>query len=571
MRKKGIQFTALLLTVVLLLCSVTVHRASAQSSKRIGTVTHDEVRVRDGAGTVGTNTLGYLYSGAIVTILDQTTVGSTVWYQINCNISSGNVTGWSSGDYIQVREVVLDGSYEEYLASQGFPESYWDSLSTLHALYPNWQFVAVNTGLNWSDVVAAETRKGVKLTYRYNPDYYIDWTDVDANGDLIGRDGYYWVQASDNIIKYYLDPRNFLADPYIFQFESQSFDPENHTVEGVENIIGHTFMKAANTFDADGVTYTHAQAIMEAAQVSGVSPLHLASRIRQEQGTSGSQLSFGTVSGYTGYYNYFNYGAYPDNGNSSLVNGALYAQNVSSTYFGPWTNPLRAIKGGAVLLGKNYINIGQDTVYFQCFNVVYKGALYGHQYMTNVQVGETESQTLRNAYTDEERQNSSIVFKIPVYNNMPAKPCTKTGSDPFAVETDYILANDQASGIAVGTTPANLMAGVKVTGGRNYLLTSVGAYKTEGVVATGDILKIWTDDGEAYGSYDVIIWGDVNGDGHITSADALAIQLYMVGRKTLSGVYLKAADASGDGAVSSADALKVQLHVVQRSSINYER
>ncbi len=568
MRKKMIQITAMLLIVVTAFAAFVSDRASAQTVKRIGTVTHNELRVRDGAGTVGTNTLGYLYTGAIVTILDQTTVGSTVWYKINCNVSSGNVTGWSSGDYIKVRDLVIDGTYEEYLASQGFPESYWEGLSTLHAIYPNWQFVAIETGLDWNEVVAAETKPGIKLAHRNSPSYYINWNDPYIN---TGRDGYYWVQASSNIIKYYLDPRNFLSDPYIFMFESQSYDVDNHTIEGVENIIGNTFMKSANTFEADGVTYTHAQAIMEAAAISGVSPLHLASRLRQEQGTTGSSLSFGTVSGYEGYYNYFNYGAYPTDEHTTLVNGALYAKNVSETYFGPWTNPLRAIKGGAKLLGQNYINLGQDTVYFQCFNVVYQAALYRHQYMTNVQVGETESQTLRNAYSAEELQNSSLVFKIPVYKNMPTEPCTKTGETSVTVNTDYVLSGERVSGIAVGTDAAAFLSKVTVKGGSAVLLNASGSSKTSGVMATGDVLKIQKSDGSEYDSYNVVIWGDVNGDGNLTSADALGVQLHMVGRRTMSGALLTAADANADGTVTSADALKVQLHVVQRSLINQAR
>jgi beta-N-acetylglucosaminidase len=574
MKQRIMQYAVLLMCLVVAVAGLTFSSVSAQSTKRIGTVTHNELRVRDGAGTDGTNTLGYLYAGNIVTILDQTTVGSTVWYKINCNISSGNITGWSSGDYIQVRELVLDGTYEEYLASQGFPESYWEGLSTLHALYPNWQFVAVETGLDWNEVVAAESRKGVKLTYRYNPEHYIDWTDVDADGNLIGRDGYYWVQASTNIIRYYLDPRNFLSDPYIFMFESQSYDVDNHTIEGVENVIGHTFMKAENTFEADGATYTHAQAIMEAAKISGVSPLHLASRLRQEQGTTGSSLSFGTVGGYEGYYNYFNYGAYPTSENTTLVNGALYAKNVSENYFGPWTNPLRAIKGGAKLLGQNYINIGQDTVYFQCFNVVYKPSLYGHQYMTNVQVGETESQTLRNAYSTEELKTSSFVFKIPVYNNMPATPCTQTGEDPSAaptMTTGYYLTEGRISGIAPGTQLASFVANLGVQGGTAKIYNAAGALATYGTMATGDVLKIYKRDGSEYASYTVVLWGDINGDGVLTSADALGVQLHIVGRKPMSGSYKMAADANGDGSITSADALKIQLHIVQRSPINQAR
>lgn len=574
MKKRIMQYAVLLMCFVVAVAGLTFSSVSAQSTKRIGTVTHNELRVRDGAGTDGTNILGYLYAGNIVTILDQTTVGSTVWYKINCNISSGNITGWSSGDYIQVRELVLDGTYEDYLASQGFPESYWEGLSTLHAIYPNWQFVAVETGLDWNEVVAAESRKGVKLTYRYNPEHYIDWTDVDADGNLIGRDGYYWVQASTNIIRYYLDPRNFLSDPYIFMFESQSYDVDNHTIEGVENVIGHTFMKAENTFEADGATYTHAQAIMEAAKISGVSPLHLASRLRQEQGTTGSSLSFGTVGGYEGYYNYFNYGAYPTSENTTLVNGALYAKNVSENYFGPWTNPLRAIKGGAKLLGQNYINIGQDTVYFQCFNVVYKPSLYGHQYMTNVQVGETESQTLRNAYSTEELKTSSFVFKIPVYNNMPATPCTQTGEDPSAaptMTTGYYLTEGRISGIAPGTQLASFVANLGVQGGTAKIYNAAGALATYGTMATGDVLKIYKRDGSEYASYTVVLWGDINGDGVLTSADALGVQLHIVGRKPMSGSYKMAADANGDGSITSADALKIQLHIVQRSPINQAR
>lgn len=54
--------------------------------------------------------------------------------------------------------------------------------------------------------------------------------------------------------------------------------------------------------------------------------------------------------GYAGYYNHFNIGAYTANGNSAETNGAIYAKNVSSSYYGPWTDPIRSIKGGAKIL-----------------------------------------------------------------------------------------------------------------------------------------------------------------------------------------------------------------------------
>jgi hypothetical protein len=57
----------------------------------------------------------------------------------------------------------------------------------------------------------------------------------------------------------------------------------------------------------------------------------------------------------------------------------------------------------------------------------------------------------------------------------------------------------------------------------------------------------------------------------LTSADALGVQLHIVGRKPMSGSYKMAADANGDGSITSADALKIQLHIVQRSPINQAR
>lgn len=413
MKKRFFQFTALLL-VLMLAAAVFPAAAARAENKRIGTVTSTVgLRVRDAAGTEGTNHLGWLSYGTVVTILDETTVDNVVWYQINGNTDVGNITGWSSGEYITVREIVLDGTFEEYLQSQGFPESYWEPLTALHAIYPSWQFEAVHTGLDWNESVAAESRPGIKLAYRTSPSHYIDWNDPYIE---TGRDGYMWVQASKNIVAYYMDARNFLSDPYIFMFESQSYNPQTQTVEGVEAIIGHSFMKAENTFVVDEVTYTHAQAIMIAAEQSGVSAYHLASRMLQEQGVEGSRLSLGTVPDYKGYYNYFNIGAYPHNGKDSETNGAEYAVKAG------WDNQLEAIVDGAKFLGNSFINAGQDTVYFQNFNVVSANAPYTHQYMTNVQAGETESQILRGAYNDASLQNA-IVFRIPVYDNMPDEPC----------------------------------------------------------------------------------------------------------------------------------------------------
>ena len=81
MKKRMLQFTALLLVLVLA-AAVFPAAAVRAENKRIGTVTATVgLRVRDAAGTVGTNHLGWLSYGTVVTILDETTVDGVIWYQ----------------------------------------------------------------------------------------------------------------------------------------------------------------------------------------------------------------------------------------------------------------------------------------------------------------------------------------------------------------------------------------------------------------------------------------------------------------------------------------------------------
>ena len=43
---------------------------------------------------------------------------------------------------------------------------------------------------------------------------------------------------------------------------------------------------------------------------------------------------------------------------------------------------------------------GQNTLYFQKFNVVNMNSIYSHQYMTNVQADNVRGKTMSTAYAD---------------------------------------------------------------------------------------------------------------------------------------------------------------------------
>lgn len=81
----------------------------------------------------------------------------------------------------------------------------------------------------------------------------------------------------------------------------------------------------------------------------------------------------GSVSGqysktYTGIYNFYNIGAYSSA--NPIANGLAWASNrKDKTYNRPWTKPGKSIIGGASYIGEKYINCGQNTTYYQRFNV----------------------------------------------------------------------------------------------------------------------------------------------------------------------------------------------------------
>jgi hypothetical protein len=187
----------------------------------------------------------------------------------------------------------------------------------------------------------------------------------------------------------------------------------------VDAILSGTFM-AKTVKDTDKTTLDYSQAFMDIGKATGVSPYHLASRVRQEQGTAGtSKLISGTYTGYTGYFNYFNIGASGVTSDIVVQNGLAYAKKAG------WSTRYKSLLGGAQLLAKNYIGVGQDTLYFQKFNVVNTKNLYGHQYMANVTAAYTEGRKLGTGYTDKQQ---AFVFRIPVYTGMPESAVTFTAS-----------------------------------------------------------------------------------------------------------------------------------------------
>lgn len=567
-----------------------------------GTINDGPVRLRETPVNGAQVTL--LAKGDNVTILaEETGDDGNIWYQIEKGGDGQKVTGYVRSDFVTTAEQSAElQNYKASLIAAGFPESYCDSLCALHQKYPGWKFVPIITGIDWNEAVAAESRAGKNLVQSAVNDARKS-TDAAAynwyQNKWYGYDGTGWVCASQEYIAYCMDPRNFLDETYIFQFETLDY-AEYQEKSGVQNILAHTFM-AGNYTDTDGIERNYAETFMEIGSSLGVSPYHLAARCKQEQGQRGSSpLISGNYQQYEGYYNYFNVRAFTTTSASSILNGLSYAKEQG------WDSIYKSIAGGSQIVADKYIKKGQNTAYFEKFNVVYKKSLYSHQYMTNVMAAINEASSMAAAYTDKEQ---AFVFYIPVYSNMPTERATFSdkgnknnwlskltvegyeltpGFDGAKTEYAIIVGSDVAS-VKIAAQPVAGKSTVTGTGEysldseNNVLQVICTSQSGEPRTYTLSIVKQQNSTEEnpdqaqqpskeaiptpeetqnSQAVQNTIVYGDINADGKISNADLVRLQKQILSIEQLDETAYQAADVSRDGKVTNKDLVILQKHIL---------
>lgn len=194
-----------------------------------------------------------------------------------------------------------------------FPDSYKPYLRYLHKLHNNWTFTPINTNLDFNDAF---------LNEKYVSSIEISSGYCEKNPYTVTESG--WCIANDDTTKFFLDPRNFLTEKYIFMFENLGYS-DIFTEKTIKSVLKDTFMSDISIID----NQSYSSIFVEAGKTAKVSPLYLASLARQEVGTEGGVTTSGkkfTYEGYTykGLYNFFNIGASSSESNPALA-GLVWA------------------------------------------------------------------------------------------------------------------------------------------------------------------------------------------------------------------------------------------------------
>ena len=364
------------------------------------------------------------------------------------------------------REVYATQSTESYSSKIGNYPGYQNLIDNLRAKYPNWKFKFLYTGLDWNQVIKNETSAshGRNLVYYNKSGAWVCSTCGSKEYDT-GK----WRCASEVAVAYYMDPRNWINEDYIFQFESLTYDSSTQNLSGVQKILSTAGWANGSTITytkTDGsqatINKSYAQVVMEAGQEAGISPYHLASRLVLEQGKNSTPgaTARGTYSGYVGLYNFCNVNAWGSGTATVMKNAMTYAQNNG------WTDPEASIKGGAKFIAKSYINVGQSTLYLQKYDVDNSdGKLYYHQYMGNVEAAATECKSVKNSYSSLGMLSNSFTFLIPVYENMPTEVCGSPDSASIVTQNVQINGTNvqiRNSPSLIGTVITKLNTGDRV-------------------------------------------------------------------------------------------------------------
>ena len=376
-----------------------------------------------------------------------------------------------------IQNEVTDQEFENRLNEAGFPESYKKYLRAIHSIHPNWVFKSMIVGDNFD--IAVATEKEISSIEKSS-----GYCDVP---ERITESG--WCIAKTEAVAYYLDPRNFLSEKYILQFEDLGYS-ENYTEAVVKTVLSGTFMSDMSIID----NQSYSSIFVEAGREAQISSVYLAALSRQESGTNGSKATSGerfTYNNvtYEGLYNFYNLGA-NSSASSPVLAGLVFASGGSSS----------------VIVG----NGGGST---------------------------------SNPVTPSVNENDLVALLNGVKSNNVIY-----GYNP-GVTVDNLIKNINGK---YGVTVTN-SAGSLITGGAR--------------IGTGS--KITINTGSNVFEYTVVIYGDLNSDGLINSADLLKMRQHLLETNRLSGVYETAANVTRDNTgINSSDLLKMRQHLLETSSIN---
>ena len=352
-----------------------------------------------------------------------------LYMDINSNLAKNEANiEVNVADNTNAQKFKFETAFDINIDTSKYP-GYKEKIEKLMEKHPAWNFELLYTGLSLDEVVSGEAK--VHSRNLVPSDKSGEWI-CSVCGTKPYDSG--WYCASEKATAYYMDPRNFLDEINIFQFQDvNEYIPGVCTLEGIQNQVNNTYLR------------NYANDIDTACRNQNVNPYYIISRLIQEQGKNGTQIGRGMDGGDGNtYYNPFNIGA---SGNGW---DEIYANALATAKSYGWNTMEKALEGGITFCKANWLENYQNTLYQNKFDIDTRNgtALYVHQYMQNLMGAYSEAQLLQGMYANTDRLESNFTFIIPVYENMSSTvsqlPSNSSEIYPMDVETTGTKINVRA-------------------------------------------------------------------------------------------------------------------------------
>lgn len=152
-------------------------------------------------------------------------------------------------------------------------------------------------------------------------------------------------------------------------------------------------------------------------------------------------------------------------------------------------------------------------------------------------------------------------------SNIEINTSIPEGYEAFLVENNLTFEDGYTSGYPLVFSVEELKEGLQsVDEGATIVIYDAKEKEASGQIATGYKVVIQKEDNTSF-SFIILLKGDVNGDGYISSKDYNAIKNHINGNKVAKGTTLKAADVNKDGYVSSKDYNAIKNHITGKRSL----
>lgn len=136
--------------------------------------------------------------------------------------------------------------------------------------------------------------------------------------------------------------------------------------------------------------------------------------------------------------------------------------------------------------------------------------------------------------------------------------------------SNLLIKNNESNiyGFNIGTTTNNLMQNI-LKQNKNAIVkitNTSNKEKTNSILSTGD--KITITSNKETKTFQIIIYGDLDGDGNVNAKDLLLMRKYLLKEKNLTGVYFESARLNRNNTISAKDLLIMRKHLLGTTKIS---